>query len=135
MPRKINIIRFVGPNNTAFTAASMKTWASGNHTVSIPTGKMYFVIRTWSDPLQYQLQARCNGTSSTISWSFNGPAKGIQLDFIWNNWWGGAINCFSDRDDREVLVVFVGRNYTSAAEEERNVLLLKSRFDFPTISV
>lgn len=113
----------------------MTTHASGTNTVSIPAGKMYFVIRTWSDPLQYQLQARCNGTSSTISWSFNGPAKGKQLPFTWNNWWGGAITCFSDRDDREVLVVFVGRNYTSAAEEERNALLLKSVFAFPTISI
>lgn len=111
----------------------MTTAASGSNTVSIPAGKMYFVIRSWNST-QYQLQARCNGTSSAISWSFNGPAKGKQLPFTWNNWWGGTIHVFDDNDN-EVLTLFIGRNYTSAASEERNTFLLKSKFNFPTITV
>lgn len=101
--------------------------------MSIPAGKMYLIIRNWSAN-QYQLQARCNGTASAISWGFSGPARGKQLPFTWNNWFGGTIHVFDDHD-KEVLTLFAGRNYTSAAEEERNAFLLKSTFAFPTITL
>ena len=111
----------------------MTAHASGTKTVSIPAGKMYLIIRNWSAN-QYQLQARCNGTASAISWGFSGPARGKQLPFTWNNWFGGTIHVFDDHD-KEVLTLFAGRNYTSAAEEERNAFLLKSTFAFPTITL
>lgn len=111
----------------------MTAHAFPTNTVSIPAGKMYLVIRNWS-ATQYQIQARCNGTTSAISWEFKGPARGKQLPFTWNNWFGGELHVFDDHD-KEVLTLFVGRNYTSAAEEERNAFLLKSIFAFPTIPI
>lgn len=110
----------------------MTTHASGTKTVSIPAGKMYFVIRNWS-ATYYQLQAKCNGTSSAISWGVKGPAKGKQLPFTWDDFFGGEVHVFDDHD-KEVLTVFVGRAYTSA-DEDRNVFLPKSIFAFPTISI
>lgn len=107
--------------------------ASGTNSITIPSGKMYFVVKSWSDNV-YQLQVRCNGTSSSISWSFAGPARCKMLKYTWNDWWGARVRCWDDKGV-EALTLFIGRNYTSAASEERDVFLRKSLFDFPTISI
>lgn len=107
--------------------------SSGTSTITIPSGKMYFIVKSWSANT-FQLEALCNGTTSSISATFTGPARCQMLNFTWNDWWGGRVRCW-DENGVEALTLFVGKNNTGRAYEDRNVFIRKSLFDFPTINI